>query len=300
MYTVDKSIDLHDRSHGWLSISGARQVKRSIYFALIGLGLLFVPFLCFSQNPPEVGVPTPENEKLIDSLVLVTHFEDYFRSYCLSRIKQAAEEKNWSASDMQKITNSINLKNFMWTIHNAFSNYDENQLIALLAKYSSEAEAARFKNAIIDERIVQINLKNFGDNLVDNYCLNSSVEVLPAYPGGDENFYKYLTKSYKYPAAARENNISGTVLIKFVIDKDGSLTDFKVVNHPGYGIAEELIRVLQNCKKWSPGMQDGRPVRVAYTLPYKVSLGQPVKKSAERQPFGGKKEKKKRLFGVQR
>lgn len=102
------------------------------------------------------------------------------------------------------------------------------------------------------------------DNSIKDFA---SVEVLPKFPGGDEAFGKYLSRNIKYPPLARENNITGRVFVSFVVEKDGRLTDIKVVRGLGYGTDEEAVRVLKNSPKWSPGVQNGREVRVQYTIP---------------------------------
>ncbi len=100
----------------------------------------------------------------------------------------------------------------------------------------------------------------------------TNVEVLPNFPGGLPAFGKYLSKNIQYPPIARENNIQGRVIVNFVVEKDGSLTDIKVVRGIGGGADEEAIRVLKKSPKWTPGIQNGRPVRVSYTVPVNFTL----------------------------
>ncbi|TWI99906.1 protein TonB [Mucilaginibacter frigoritolerans] len=102
----------------------------------------------------------------------------------------------------------------------------------------------------------------------------TSVEQAPAFPGGLEAFYKYLGKNIRYPAVARENNTQGRVIVNFVCERDGSLTDIKVVRGIGDGCDEEAIRVIKASPKWSPGIQNGRPVRCSYTVPIAFTLAE--------------------------
>jgi TonB family protein len=103
----------------------------------------------------------------------------------------------------------------------------------------------------------------------------AKVDVMPAYPGGIGEFYKWVGQNYKYPKTAVEAGVRGRVIVQFVVERDGSLTDIKTVGRPlGYGTAEEAIRLLQTSKKWKPGVQTGRPVRVQYTLPINLELPQ--------------------------
>jgi protein TonB len=102
------------------------------------------------------------------------------------------------------------------------------------------------------------------DNSIKDFA---SVEVLPEFQGGMAGWGKYLQKNLKYPPMARENNITGRVIMSFVVEKNGQLTDVKVVRGIGGGCDEEAMRVLKNAPAWKPGIQNGRPVRVAYTMP---------------------------------
>jgi protein TonB len=109
------------------------------------------------------------------------------------------------------------------------------------------------------------------DNTVYNFV---SMENPPNYPGGMEKFYKYLGENIKYPPMAAENNVNGKVLVSFTVEKDGSLTDLKVERKLGYGTDEEAMRVLRASKRWNPGMQNGKPVRVKYNIPISFNLQQ--------------------------
>jgi len=101
----------------------------------------------------------------------------------------------------------------------------------------------------------------------------TAVEISPNFPGGEEAFAKFLTSHIKYPAMARDNNIQGRAFISFVVERDGSLTDIKIVRDPGSGLGEEAVRVLKISPHWKPGIQNGKPVRVSYTVPVNFSLG---------------------------
>lgn len=106
-----------------------------------------------------------------------------------------------------------------------------------------------------------------------------SMSTPPNYPGGIYKFYEYLGKNIKYPTMAADNEIQGNVFVSFVVEKDGSLTDIKVDRKLGYGTDEEALRVLKLSKRWNPGMQNGKPVRVKYNIPIKFSLNAERKES---------------------
>jgi protein TonB len=102
----------------------------------------------------------------------------------------------------------------------------------------------------------------------------ASVEVMPEFPGGQPAWGKYLQKTMKYPPIARENNITGRVIVSFVVEKNGNLTDIKVLRGIGGGCDEEAVRVLKAAPSWKPGIQNGRSVRVQYTMPIFFQLAQ--------------------------
>ena len=105
------------------------------------------------------------------------------------------------------------------------------------------------------------------------------VEQMPQYTGGEEAMMKYVAENIKYPQEAKDKNISGRVFIGFVIEKDGSVSNVKVVRGIGGGCDEEAVRVIKEMPKWKPGMQKGKPVRVNYMMPifFKLDDGQPAK-----------------------
>jgi TonB family protein len=100
----------------------------------------------------------------------------------------------------------------------------------------------------------------------------TSVEQVPGFPGGLDAFYTFLGKNIKYPQEMRDKNVQGRVIIRFVVEQDGSLTNFKIVRDPGYGAGEEALRVLSMSPKWVPGTQNGKAVRVMYSVPVNFTL----------------------------
>lgn len=100
-------------------------------------------------------------------------------------------------------------------------------------------------------------------------------ETMPSFQGGDLNaFRNWVQSKVRYPAIAQENGISGRVVLTFVIEKDGRLTNIQVLQTPDRSLSEEAIRVLQQSPKWSPGKQRNQPVRVKYTLPVDFRIQQ--------------------------
>jgi periplasmic protein TonB len=108
--------------------------------------------------------------------------------------------------------------------------------------------------------------ENNQDKEKESYKYNT-IEIKPEFPGGMGAFFKYIGNNYKTP---KVNNLSGKLYLNFVIEKDGSIVEVKVLRDLGYGTGEEAVRVLSESPKWSPGMQNGQPVRVMYTLPIMI------------------------------
>lgn len=97
-------------------------------------------------------------------------------------------------------------------------------------------------------------------------------EVMPEFPGGPSAMYAYLGKNMKYPTIALENGIQGRVFVGFVVDKDGSITNVKVLRPVDPYLDKEAVRVVQAMPKWSPGKQGSKTVRVSYTVPVNFQL----------------------------
>ncbi len=98
------------------------------------------------------------------------------------------------------------------------------------------------------------------------------VEESPSFPGGDEARIRFLTENIKYPQIARESSIQGTVYVTFVVEKNGNVTDVRVLRGIGGGCDEEAVRVIKAMPKWNPGKQRGKPVRVQFNMPIKFTL----------------------------
>jgi protein TonB len=92
-------------------------------------------------------------------------------------------------------------------------------------------------------------------------------EEMPVFPGGDIERMKFLAQNIQYPQQASELGIQGTVYIQFVVDSKGNITDVKIIRGIGGGCDEEAQRVVGSMPKWHPGKQNGKNVRVLYTMP---------------------------------
>lgn len=108
-----------------------------------------------------------------------------------------------------------------------------------------------------------------GDKLYDHVSLDNP----PTYPGGIAQFYNFLGANIKYPKAAMDDNVQGIVYVSFIVEKDGLLTNIKTeAAKLGSGTDEEAVRILKLSKRWNPGTQDGKAVRVKYNIPVKFAI----------------------------
>ncbi len=98
------------------------------------------------------------------------------------------------------------------------------------------------------------------------------LQKLPSFPGGETEMLRYLAKNIHYPDIAKETNIQGTVVLSFVIGKDGSINDVAILRELGGGCSKEAVRVLKTMPKWTPGEANGHAVKVRFTIPVRFSL----------------------------
>lgn len=122
----------------------------------------------------------------------------------------------------------------------------------------AEVKAKRFRPKTLT------NLKKY--KLEDFICVLPHISLYAEYPGGLDAFQKFISANLKYPAGAIQYNIEGNVKIKFKVLKDGSLSDFAILDSLGYGCDEEAIRVLKLSKKWRPAIRSSRPIELEQTI----------------------------------
>ena len=121
-------------------------------------------------------------------------------------------------------------------------------------------------------KIITVNFAR-KDTVPSNEPVFTSVEQQPQFIGGQGKFMDFLASNIKYPAEMREHNIQGKVIVSFIIEKDGSVSEVKSLRGPGYGAEEEAVRVVKlTSSKWLPGVQNHQYVRVQYILPVSFSL----------------------------
>ncbi|AWG21561.1 hypothetical protein FFWV33_08470 [Flavobacterium faecale] len=124
-----------------------------------------------------------------------------------------------------------------------------------------------YKGATTPEATGTTTSPGYGDKI----ATTAALDKLPAFPGGIEKFYNYVGRTFETPEINEEKMVR--IMVYFVVEKDGSMTDIQVKNNPGYGLDKEAIRVLKSLKtKWTPGIINKEPVRTAYSMPISVQM----------------------------
>lgn len=109
-------------------------------------------------------------------------------------------------------------------------------------------------------------------HVVEETKIFTEVEQMPMYPGGDAALMGYLRDNIHYPTIAAENGVQGRVVVGFVVERDGSITDVKILRGVDPSLDREAMRVVKSMPRWNPGKQNGSAVRVKYQVPVSFRL----------------------------
>ena len=96
------------------------------------------------------------------------------------------------------------------------------------------------------------------------------IEVQPEFPGGSAKLLSFISKNFEYSEDMKENELKGKVIVSFIIERNGNLTNLKVIRSIGYGTDNEAMRVVTKMPKWLPGEQNGKKVRCSYLIPITI------------------------------
>jgi protein TonB len=141
------------------------------------------------------------------------------------------------------------------------------------AKITGAIGQTNTNGTVVDPGIIETNTGTGTQPAIDESVHPPvGLDVMPEPKGGESAWAKFLNKNLRYPIPAQENGISGKVILSFIIEKDGSLSNIVVQSPAGHGFDEEALRVLKLAKAWKPGMQNGQPVRVRYAIPINFQL----------------------------
>lgn len=126
-------------------------------------------------------------------------------------------------------------------------------------------------SSIIPAKSTSMSLQKVADSSLNSKSTEKTfdvVENMPSYPGGRNAMIAFFSSNMKYPEAAKKKGIHGRVIVNFVVDKDGSITEAKVVRSVDPLLDKEALRLVYSMPKWNPGTMDGKPVRVRYSVPF--------------------------------
>jgi len=126
------------------------------------------------------------------------------------------------------------------------------------------------KSEVVYENNISKSTKYWKEDGTPQTEAEATLEKQPSYPGGITKLYKYIGKNFVYPPSLAKARPKGTIILTFVVDKEGGISDVEVTQSVHPLMDAEAVRVIKDMPKWEPGIQYGKPVRVKYTIPIKM------------------------------
>lgn len=140
------------------------------------------------------------------------------------------------------------------------------QDVATVDTRTSATQVVEKQNKVKQAKVVTLQTAKDGQTVEEN------PDKWPDFPGGQKKLFKWLSANIKYPKEAQANKEQGRVIVRFVIDKDGKVTDAKVVRSISPSLNKEALRLIEAMPRWKPGEKAGQPVAVRFTLPITFRL----------------------------
>ena len=141
---------------------------------------------------------------------------------------------------------------------------------AIIGTQNMEGELAEYPN--IEGIEVPTSAGGTGTGDENHKTVYEFVADMPYFEGGEEGLLRYIGKKIKYPRQAVNEQVEGVVVVSFVVDRTGNITDATILKGLGFGTDEEALRVINEMPAWTPGKQNGKPVAVRYTLPIRFTM----------------------------
>ena len=207
---------------------------------VLTLALTIVAFEWKSYDKQEEAVQVQQEAIVVEDIVLQTKQDE--------PEPPQEEPQQQQTQDFEIVEDDVELKN-EFSIDN-FENTDNGEVFIPQVEVKQEEE----------------------DDDPEQKVIFTVVEQSSEFPGGMEALGKYLSKNLKYPPQAKEQGTQGRVYVTFVVERDGSITDIKVLRDIGSGCGEEAIRVVKGMPKWKPAKQRGKAVRQQFNLPINFQL----------------------------
>lgn len=256
---IENVFEGRNKSYGAYELrtnSGKRTLKALAIGAVIFLFLVCIPIISrfISEN-------MAKKEEVLDEQVVLVNVQEPVKKEEII-IEPVVQKQTQSNVDIQKYVPPVVVDKQVVK--------EEVAVVEELKKTGSETVKAKEGGEVVLDG-TQSEIKVDAEVIEeDPNKIYTSVQVLPEFPGGIAGFYAYVKKNYRVPEV--DDDVSGNVFVNFVVEKDGSLTDIKVSRDLGYGTGKEAIRMLKSAPKWKPGIQNGKPVRVSYSLPIKLVI----------------------------
>jgi hypothetical protein len=169
------------------------------------------------------------------------------------------------ASNQQTVALASNI-NYLITKKRLLMMTKEKSPLAMILKVSSVAAVSVvLLIAFNSQAVAQTSFS--GKNANDNRISEKTNVIQPQFPGGIEKFYMFVGQNFRMPEEFSKHKMEGKLFVEFMVEKDGGLSEFKIVKDLGYGVSDEVIRVLKLSPKWIPATENGQAVRVLYSLP---------------------------------
>jgi len=147
--------------------------------------------------------------------------------------------------------------------------------LSFLIDNEAEEESIKFTSIEIDQNqavFASTDVKFEEETIIEIDPPVIHSDIMPEFNGGLEEMYRFLRSNIKYPKQAIDTRTQGRVYLKFIVEKDGSISNIDVLSKVGWGCTEEAIRVVKSMPKWKPGEHMGKKVRVIFTLPVSFKL----------------------------
>ncbi|MBA9073847.1 protein TonB [Flavobacterium gossypii] len=234
--------------------------KRTLKALLIG-GLIFLFLVCIPIISKFISDNIAKKDEVLDEQVVLVNIQEPVKKEEII-VEPVVQKQTQSNVDIQKYVPPVVVDKQVVK--------EEVAVVDELKKTGSETVKAKEGGEVVLDGTaseIKVDAEVIEE---DPNKIYTSVQVLPEFPGGIAGFYAYVKKNYRVPEV--DDDVSGNVIVNFVVEKDGSLTDIKVVRDLGYGTGKEAIRMLKSAPKWKPGIQNGKAVRVSYNLPIKLVI----------------------------
>lgn len=194
-------------------------------------------------------------------------------------------------ADNNRATEKIYFKSGQIKTEKSFSVYKDKKLDGKLKEWYENGQLRKdidYKSGKLNGRLLTYwdngkpkRIDSYeNDKLIEGKCMNfDGITIIhydykktPEFPGGINELMQHLVKELKYPNKSRKEGIEGLVLVGFFVNKNGTISDIKIIQSVNKQLDEEAIRVVKKMPKWEPGMQDGEAVKVAFNLPIQYRL----------------------------